>query len=229
MINLMITPATSEDLTAVANLKARVWPAEAPVVDRIGQVLAQPDHRVHAARAADGTLAGFVDGFLTQAADGSLRWEVDLLAVDPVYQGQKIGQQLIAASIQAGRDAGAGLARALIQVENFASQGAFRRSGFHASGQIYRLLVSDQGASPAQVTKPYLIAVTTMNYSGLWLEGDVTTTHLAAAEIERARLGCDLVGVLLPLRATDLLVEARWLGYRTVEHFHWWTLALDGS
>jgi ribosomal protein S18 acetylase RimI-like enzyme len=227
-MTLIIRTATPDDAAAIASVKARVWPAETPALDRIEQAIVHKDHATHVAHIADHAGTGFVDGFLTRSASGQQRWEVDLLAVDPAFQGQKIGQQLITASTLAGRAAGATRARALVQVENYASQGAFRQNGYRTTGQIYRLVVSRQAAADSPAVNPHLIPVSTMNYSGLWLEGDPSAAHLAAAQSERARQGCDLVGALLPLEATDLLIAARQMGYNTIEHFQWWALALDG-
>ena len=226
-MTLEINTATPDDGIAIATLKGVVWPDETPRLDHILKTITHPDHVTHVARAPDGQVVAFVDGFVTVAASGLIRWEIDLLAVDPAFQGQKIGQQLIAASTQAGQNADAALARALIQVENFASQGAFRRSKFRITGSSLRLMVSDQTMNAASDSgNPYLIPVQTMHYRGLWLEGDYTAAHLAAAQAAGTKQSVDLVGVLIPLRATDLMMEARRLGYRMVEHFHWWTQAL---
>ncbi len=222
-----VTVATSADCAAIADLKAQVWPAEASNPDRVSAVLAAPDHVTLIARTTDHQLVGFVDGFVTKSINGALRWEVDLLAVDPTYRGQKIGQQLIAASTQAGRAAGATLARALIRVENGASQGAFRRNNYCISDPVYRLLVSAEIPTTLTTEIPYLIPVNTLNYRGFWLEGDLTATQLAAAQVERSRRGVDLVGVLIPREANTLLIAAQRLNYQPVENFQWWTLLLD--
>ena len=110
-MSVLIRPAQPEDAPAIAAIKCAVWPGEDSAAAQIIRSLQQPDHAAHVA-VAEGSIAGFVDGFPTTAGDGAQRWEVDLLAVDPHWQGHKIGQQLIAASTEVGREAGAALQRA---------------------------------------------------------------------------------------------------------------------
>ncbi|MBN1979303.1 MAG: GNAT family N-acetyltransferase [Anaerolineae bacterium] len=119
-------------------------------------------------------VAGFVSAFLTVDKDGKRRWEVDLLAVRPASQGQRLGQQLVEAACTDERARDTPLARAAIHVDNVASQKTFENAGFKTDGEIHRLLTW----TPAQDNGPIvyggsvtLIPVDTLTYRGLWLEG----------------------------------------------------------
>lgn len=223
-----IRRAGGEHAPDIAALKAVVWPDDDHSQAQVLRALQQPDHAALIALSDAGRVAGFVDCFPTRALDGRIRWEVDLLAVHPHFQGQKIGQQLIDAATKAGRAAGASFARALIQVNNPASQGAFRRCGYVTDKQVYRLMISsDRQAGAVQtLDSAALIPVVTMNYSGLWLEGAINAAHLAAARIEHTRRGLDLSGVLI--RDTDSAARsaAERTGYSFIEAFQWWTYSL---
>jgi ribosomal protein S18 acetylase RimI-like enzyme len=223
-----IRRAGDEYAAEIVALKAAVWPDDKHSQAQVLRALQQPDHAARIALSAAGRVAGFVDSFPTSALDGRIRWEVDLLAVHPDFQGQKIGRQLIEAATQAGRDAGASFARALIQVDNHASQGAFRRCGYGTDKQVCRLMISsDRQAGAVQtLDSAVLIPVVTMNYSGLWLEGAITPAHLAAARIEHTRRGLDLSGVLIRDTDSAALSAAERTGYSFIEAFQWWTHSL---
>ena len=72
--------ATPADALAIASVAAEVWPEEVLDGAMIGRLIAETD-RVTLVAELDGAVVGFVDGFVTRSASGSLRWEVDLLAV----------------------------------------------------------------------------------------------------------------------------------------------------
>lgn len=219
-----IQPARAEHAPHIARLKARVWPAEDHSEAQVLRALQHPGHYTRIAVSETGDVVGFVDSFPTTGPNQRLRWEIDLLAVHPAFQGQKIGQRLIEAATQAGRAAGAAQARALVQVENSASQGALRRGGYATDGQVYRLMIAS-GASNEGSPMPagaVLIPVDTMNYSGLWLEGACTPAHLAAARAECTRRGAGLVGALIHEADLTALAAAERAGFDPVESFHWW-------
>jgi GNAT superfamily N-acetyltransferase len=209
---------------AICRVKTCVWPDELADVYQIERALQRPDHVSYVALTVAGVVAGFVAAFPTTSMDGRLRWEVDLLAVHPDYQGQKLGQRLVAAVTDAGFGAGVMLARALVQIDNHACQGALRRCGYATDGQVYQLMISTAQAGTLDPVPDgaHLIGVETMNYNGLWLEGTITAASLRAGQTERTQHGCDLVGTLIPLERADLLASAQALGYMPVERFQWW-------
>jgi ribosomal protein S18 acetylase RimI-like enzyme len=124
--------------------------------------------------AKENDVAGFVSAFLTVDKDGHRRWEVDLLAVRPASQGQRLGQRLVEAVCADERARGTPLARAAIRIDNIASQKTFENAGFKTDGEIHRLLIW----TPTQDNGPIvyggsvtLVPVDTLTYRGLWLEG----------------------------------------------------------
>ena len=221
-ITLEIANNTHAD--SIARVMKQVWPDEETNPAQIAQALTHPDHITHIALNTAGQVVGFVDGFLTTTHNGEHRWEIDLLAVAPAYQGQKIGQQLIAAAGESARQHDIGLLRALIQTENSASQAAFQRCGYSKESVNHLLLVSGATAHQDQDSphNTHLIPVTTLRYNGLWLEGEITAGGLAAAQTQRSSLRLDIAGVLLPAHAGDLRTTAESYGYTVVSTFNWW-------
>ena len=198
----------------IAQLKAAVWPEERADVAYLAAALAQPDRATWIAE-ADGSLVGFADGFLTLAEDGSRRWELDLLAVVPVYQGRGLGRALIAACTEAGRDFGATFARALIRASNTPSQRAFRHAGYTLDPAPLILWIATDGAAEDAPLPPdaYLIPVITLGYRGVWIEGRPDEAVFRAARTIRARHGWDSAGAVLPLAEVAANAAARQAGF----------------
>jgi hypothetical protein len=180
-----------------------------------------PAHTTHVAVDASNQVVGFVDAFATTAANGEQRWEIDLLAVHPVCQGQKIGQRLVDA---AWASCPASSARALVQVANMACQGALRRCGFQTDGQIFQLMVSSpqMGSVVPVPAGAHLVEVDTLTYRGVWLEGAIDGQGLRAAQDQCAQRRRDVAGVLIADAAYELLAIAHDLGYAPVNRFQWW-------
>jgi ribosomal protein S18 acetylase RimI-like enzyme len=215
--------AQPDDAPALVEVKRRTWPDEEVHLEQVQRVLADPAHAVFAAQ-AEGMLAGFVDGFLTVSAGGVQRWEVDLLAVAPEWRGRQLGQRLVLACLAAGQKKRAQFARALIQLENTASQISFRRCGFQCQSAALCLLVAPNAAcdSPAGAGSGHLLKVNTINYRGLWLEEDASPASLAAARAACFQAGLDLVGVLVP--RPDLEDNHLNQGFSLAGVYQWWQM-----
>jgi ribosomal protein S18 acetylase RimI-like enzyme len=214
---------TSTDAPGIARLIHEVWPDHNPNPARIARVSLESGHTT--VIEADGSaVIGFADGFTTVSSDGVLRWEVDLLGVQPAYRGRGIAQALIAASVEAGRRAGAVTARALVEIENAPSQAAFRRCGFTASESIYELFVSGESLRGRLLEPPgaHLVSVATLTYGGVWVEGKVSFEALRCAQRARTRYGWDVAGTVIP----EETIEAERVGYERVGRYRWLQLAL---
>ncbi len=219
--------AVPDDALGIAAVKAAAWPGEASEAAHIAAVIRQPG-RATLVAIENGRVLGFVDGFLTSALAGVRRWEVDLLAVHPDHRRRGIGRALVTVCTDAGRAAGAALARALIQLDNVGSQNTFARCGYQVNGAVCRLFVSTSGGASGPTPPPdaHLIPVVTLNYRGLWIEGKLSAAGFEAARAVRARFGLNLVGAAIPLAEIEALRAAHGAGFRAVGDYQWWRRAL---
>jgi GNAT superfamily N-acetyltransferase len=218
-----IRRARPDDAPAIAALRTAVWPDETVNAAYMAEVIQSPDHATLLAM-HDGMAAGFVDGFLTLAPEGSRRWEIDLLAVAPAHQGRGMGKALVAAATAIGPEFGTQLARALIKVDNQASQRAFRACGYQSEVNT-RILMVLSGSSHGEVlpdSESFLIPVATLGYRGLWVEGVLSAQSLTTASAIYARHQWDIAGTVIAeddAVALDLAAQA---GYMSVGRYHWW-------
>ena len=215
--------AVVEDIEQIVSVKQRVWPQEPARIGHIQSALTHPQHAVVAAR-WNGNLVGFADGFLTRSAAGQWRWEVDLLAVAPKFQGRGLGTRLVAASLEAGARKGAQVARGLVGLDNLASQRVFVRCGFSIFPQELTLYVSTgcDGLWVNETVEGHFIEVQTFNYRGLWLEESRTESTLASAGYACRSRNLDLAGVLIPSADAQTIQTARRLGYSRIGRYQWW-------
>jgi hypothetical protein len=71
-------------------------------------------------------------------------------------------------------------------------------------------------------TASYLIPVTTLNYRGAWLEGQLSTVALQATQTICIRLGWDIAGVLIPVADIAGNAAAHQANYAFINQFHFW-------
>jgi GNAT superfamily N-acetyltransferase len=218
-----IKRATPDDASGIQIVHTAVWPDGNVSLNNITQVLACADHVTHVATVND-RLVGFVDGFSTRSQTGVLRWEVDLLAVDPAFQGRGIATRLVAACTSAGQCEGVNFARALIKIDNTASERTFARCGYQVDSTPCVLLVSTCD-NPVNVQQPpglQLVPVRTLSYRGFWLEGELSLTDFAAAQHIGTQQKADVVGAVIPLSEHDRIHAATQAGYHLVGQYQWW-------
>ena len=208
---------TAGDAPEIANLIRAVWADHNPDPDWIARVSLESNHATLVETRGD-DLIGFVDAFSTVAADGVLRWEVDLLGVAPAWRGRGVAGRLVQRAVEVGRERGARRARALVRIDNTASLRVFERCGFAAEPTICRLYVSDAAPLEAQPTPDdaFLLTVSTLTYSGVWIEGEQSAAALRCAQAVRARFGWDTAGAVMPAHHPapqdyDFVGEYRWL------------------
>lgn len=223
-----IQTALPADAPAIAAVHAQVWPAQTADPAQIGRALADSDHAAFVALAGP-TVIGFVDGFLTRSGEGRLRWEVDLLAVRPDFQGRGIAARLVTACTEAGRQRGVSLARALIRVDNIPSRRTFARCGYAAEDSLCCLRVCAQGTE-SPVTPPAglsLLPVNTFGYRGLWLEGRLTEAGFLAARAALTDGPGDIAGAVIPAARMAADQWAGATGFDLVGTYQWWSLFFD--
>jgi ribosomal protein S18 acetylase RimI-like enzyme len=95
-------------------------------------VVARPEHAAYVAYAGEWGV-GFCSSFDTPTGAGA-RLEVDMLGVLPAYRGRGIATRLIRHATQEAIERGVGVGRAVVALDNVASQKAFRRAGFRPVG-----------------------------------------------------------------------------------------------
>lgn len=230
-VEITIRPAVVGDAAAVAAVKQAVWPHETVDAARIADVMQSGEHTTLLAD-LESRLVGFVDAFSTQSSTGELRWEVDLLAVHPQFQGRGIGRVLVEAVTLVGQGFGEEWARALVQIHNTASQRVFARCGYICDGVVRDLYVAMRGIAITQsvLQDTNLIRVRTFNYSGLWLEGHLTIASLSHALNSLAANPDEygLAGVLVSASEATVTEAALSLGYTRVAAFQWWRRDFGG-
>lgn len=224
MINLRA--ARPGDGQAAAQVIMESWHDNTADPAHIARVI-RDTARVTLLAEQDRAVLGFVDSFLTLAADGTPRWEVDLLGVRPAARGRQIARQLVSAAVEAGRAQGAMLARALIRRDNPASQRVFAACGFGEQAQRQILYLADGEAGPRQhITHGcWLLPVVTLTYRGLWIEGAPVRSDFAAARAIVGRNGWDVAGAVLPANPTAIEAASA-AGFRAANEYAWWTRAL---
>jgi len=225
-----IRPASAADAPALAQVKQLTWPEEEIRLSQVENVLADAAHEVYVAD-VQGEVLGFVDGFATRAANRDLRWEIDLLAVHPDWRGRQLGQKMILACLKAGKERGAAFARALIQVENRASQISFERCGFMCQPALLELFTAPpkEGLFSPETAGGHLLLVNTINYFGLWLEEDQRESSLRAARAASWQHKCDFVGALVIQADLSDNEKMNELGFTKVGNYQWWTLPFEAN
>ena len=215
--------ATFADTTHIAGLIHETWgtPTQEDLID---SVLTRPDAPIWVVR-NDAGLVGFCSGFMTHAADGTPRWEVDLLAVASAARGQGLGRSLVAHSVQSGRQYGAALFRALIAIRNAASARCFEVNGFQAAS-ICDLWVGAPAAvemlPPPLPDSAHLIRVETLTYRGVWVEGHYDVPTFVAAQQMALADKRDTVGAVIP---AGMAHDAAQLQFAHIDTYQWWVLS----
>lgn len=173
----------------------------------------------------EGQVLGFVDGFLTQAADGAQRQELDLLAVHPDARGKGLGSALV--KHFTARSAAlfpTAMIRALVAADNLPMQHNLRKHGYRQQPDLCELWVASravQGACNATPTA-HVIAVQTLSYRGIWMEGVIHAEAIQTALRQREAQSLDVVGVVLAQRRSGEIALLREAGFQRVGAYHWW-------
>jgi len=222
--------AQQGDLESILHVKQATWPEEAANPVYVAEVLREPGH-VTVVAAVEGRVAGFADGFLTLSSDGVRRWEVDLLAVHPDYRNRGLASRLVAENTRAGLEMGAEMARALIRLDNTGSQRTFSHCGYLCDQNECTLYVSPDPPDSTVDLPPnvYLVPVSTINYRGLWVEGELSTDSLRYAQQIREEHGYDLVGAVIANSQHEAVQAAIRAGFTLVGGYQWWLLKADAG
>lgn len=223
----MIRTARAADAHGIAAVLRDCWPDDTPELDRIASLAGDACHALLVAE-VDGACVGVVDAFPTVNSKGVVRWELDLLAVVRVARGLGIGRALIRAALRAATPS-AVIARALIRVGNAASEGAFRAAGLRGSEPELALYVTETNSAGGPAPScSHLVAVQTLLYGGIWLEGEATAAALEAARRQAGPGATAMVGMLVPAGTSeDRACDGS--GFRRAGQYRWWTCELIGA
>ena len=131
--------ATLADAAALLNVERQSLCDSPYDPARIANILRRPEHGTYLAFVSDRPV-GFCSCIATNCSDGSRR-EIDMLGVVPDYQGRGIGTSLIRACVDELRLCDSRQSRAVVAVDNVASQRAFAKAGFVASGRPVSMTV----------------------------------------------------------------------------------------
>jgi N-acetylglutamate synthase-like GNAT family acetyltransferase len=227
-MSYQVRRASADDAPGIARVMQASGLDDNPDLARIARVI--PEHCTLAAVEA-GEIVGFADSFLTCAADGTIRWEIDLLGVHPEQQGRGDARRLLDATIEEGWSVGAQEIRALVRSDNWAAQRAFAWYDFNPHPLPFYLYTAPGSHGEIGVTSSdaYLLPVTTLTYSGLWVEGRFRPAALQLARIIAHHYHWTLAGVLIPVDDLDAVRLAEHAGYRRVDEFDWWVLSRAGA
>lgn len=223
-MSAQIRLATSDDAGAIARIAAdadlALIDADSPRVRRL----------LGSGRAFVATLqsevVGFVDGFITAGPAGERRYELDLLGVDPAAGGRGLGGRLLAASIAAANERAAHQIRALVRCGNQPMERLCERHGFARSPRSRALYIGESQpvSSRKSPHSAHLVAVDTLAYAGIWLEGDLSPAAIDDARGKAHEGGMSTIGALIPALALDRarLLESNL--FRKIGEYRWWTL-----
>ncbi len=215
---------TQSDAPELAQLIYATGLDHNPDPERIARVSLENNHVTLVETAADGALVGFVDAFSTIGQDGTLRWEVDLLGVHQAHRGRGMAQALLGEVVRIGNAIDMTYARALVHIDNGASTNTFLRCGFALDEAIQHLCVSECSVNEAMLApaNAHLLSVSTLTYSGVWIEGELSPEALRCAQAVRTRYHWDVAGVVIHA-ANDTAQDA---GYDLVGQYRWLKLTL---
>jgi ribosomal protein S18 acetylase RimI-like enzyme len=176
-------------------------------------ILAAEDHRAYIAYKGSQAV-GFCSCFITFWVDGA-QLEIDMLGVIPEHRGRGIATAMVRRALADARKEGISHARAVVEVENRASQGVFRRLGFaienrqrstsDAPCDVVQMLVYDlfHAASRTGAELPHGWRVKQQIQgpgADVWILWDEQGRQLAEAETRQVQT----------LSYTGLWVEALW-------------------
>jgi ribosomal protein S18 acetylase RimI-like enzyme len=213
---------TQADAPELAQLIRATGLDHNPDPERIARVSLHSNHVTLVETSADGSLVGCVDAFSTVSQDGVPRWEVDLLGVHPTHRGRGIAQSLVREVVKAGKAIGITNVRALVHVDNGASTNTFLRCGFILDKTLHHLCVSERSVNESMLApaNAHLLSVSTLTYSGIWIEGEPSPEAFRCAESVRTKFAWDVAGAVI---AADEPVPA---GYDLVGQYCWLKLSL---
>ncbi len=222
-MTLTIRPAAQEDFAAIAQIIADIFD------ERIEPGTKHLQSNLVLVAELNGAVVGFAANFLTRSAEGESRFELDLLAVDPAARGRGVGFALVARCIQAASKRDADSLRTLVRADNLAMSRICARAGLLRSAHHYELYIADAEPmiAPARAAHAaHLLAVDTLTYRGIWLEGRLSQAAIEQAHQRAQAENRSRIGALVPAVDEQVAALLTSNGFVAVGKFFWWSLRL---
>jgi GNAT superfamily N-acetyltransferase len=226
--------AATEHLDGIAAVLDEVW-GEKFLYSVAQRYIEDPRRALWVGTDVDGAVGGFVSAFAAETVSGC-NWTVDILAVRPSFQGRGFGRALAQAALSSAAELGLVQSRALVRVENAASQRCFAAAGYDGDPVVREMLLWQPGKMAVEGESDlHLLPVDALTYRGLWLDGLEGVGHavqrraIAAALALCTRENRDNISALVPVDrlavlASDLRVAAQMHGA-----YQWWQRAVSAS
>lgn len=210
------------DSGSIADLIQQTW-GNAVAPAWIEELLANSSHVVWIALTVDGQCAGFCASFMTRDMTGTLRWEIDLLAVHPLARRRGIGRALVAKCVAEGWRRHAAVQRALISIDNEPSGRCFAANRFvpEAPCDLWVGAPRPPQIRQRDVDGGHLISVDTLTYRGVWLESRFDEAALHAAHEKALTEGRTVVGAVISVGSLTAAIEQ---DLTHVDRYCWWVL-----
>lgn len=216
---ILVRAAMPQDAQTIAEIIRLAFHEEANS-EQIQRLIDSESH--HSYVAASDKVVGFVDGFSTLAPDGKKRLELDLIAVHPDFSGQGIGKQLI--QVFSENVLNVDMIRALVAVNNNPMHRAMKATGYQLNPQVHALYIAScAGEKVENPPKIHLIPVETFTYCGIWLEGEISTEAILAAQYQCQKLAYDIVGAVVPTENAQAVETLNDANFEYIKDFQWWT------
>lgn len=224
-MKVVIRPAIPEDANAITRIAEACFRHDFDC-ERVRFILQTHHSRCFVAERA-GTIAGFVDCFLSQSPLDESRLELDLLAVDELARGLGIGKRLVEQCSLLAATLRIDLVRALVRTDNDAMQRLMESCGYVRSHDLFRLYIANHfeslDATPS-THRDNLINVYTLGYSGIWIEGTIGKELIQASLAQATDDEVKTVGAVVNARETEAQTLLSAFGFIDSGSFHWWTL-----
>ena len=226
-MSVTIRRAEAADAAAVAEIAQEAF-GDSIDLDYLAKALEAGSNFV---ALADGRAQGFAGGFVTVSGAGGRRFELDLLAVAAAARGMGLGTRLVQRSVEAASAQKVDVIRALVATGNLAMQRILGAAGFQRDEPARQLYARDLYEErvlpgPPKPSEPaaHLVAVDTLSYRGIWLEGQLSQAAIDEALARASQTDRSRVGAVIRRSARGEVKLLRANDFSCVGDYDWWTL-----
>lgn len=220
-MTITIRKAQTNDALAIAKL-IELTHGDACDASRIAETINSQDH-LTLVSAIDSQVVGVVFGFSTIAQNGTKRAELDLLGVDHEFSGRGLGKKLIRAFTEQSQQWNVALVRALVRADNVPMHHTIGKCGYTCDETICELHVlnCDFHETAPVPESAHLLPVSTLTYSGVWLEGTISKHSIEAAK-SHYHTAYDVMGAVIPQDNIAALQVMQHHQSTRIGAYQWW-------